>query len=122
MSSNGEDNGFDIFETMFTSLSPGAFTLVDTSGLTDFVTDSPINMPQPQEQLQNVTAMGDPRLTCSEFWEQVTNHPKFDDIDIDELCAEMRSKAKVCALSKSVKPPLRLRKMGAYHKLGNSSI
>jgi hypothetical protein len=125
ISTNGDDNGFDIFETMFSSMSPGAFNLVDTSGLTDFINDSPITMSHPQEQqeqllqLQNVTATGEPRLTCPEFWEQVTNHPKFDDIDMDELCAEMRSKAKVCALSKSVKFSITLAQNGELRQTWN---
>jgi hypothetical protein len=90
-----DDSGFDIFDTMFSSMSPGAFNLVDTTGLTDFITDSPITYPNPN------TATGEQGITCPELWDKVKNHPQFDDIDIDQLCAEMRSKAKVCALSKS---------------------
>jgi hypothetical protein len=97
----GDDSTFDIFDTMFSSMSPGAFNVVDPTGLTDFITDSPGSMPQQNQQL---TANGEPVLTCPELWEKVKNHPKFDDIDIDQLCAEMRSKAKVCVLSESVNP------------------
>jgi hypothetical protein len=100
ISSNGDEGNFDIFDTMFSSMSPGAFNLVDTTGLTDFITDSPIQMPQQDQQMQT----GEPGVTCPELWEKVKNHPQFDDIDIDQLCAEMRSKAKVCAFSKSVNP------------------
>jgi Transcription factor PAP1 len=100
-SSGGDDTGFDIFDTMFSSMSPGAFNLVDMSGLTEFITDSDISMQQnlPPPQLQQSMQRGE--VACPELWEKVKNHPNFDDIDIDQLCAEMRSKAKVCALSKS---------------------
>jgi hypothetical protein len=91
-----DDSGFDIFDTMFSSMSPGAFNLVDPTGLTDFITDSPITYPNPTTSTQ-----GEQGITCPELWDKVKNHPQFDDIDIDQLCAEMRSKAKVCALSKS---------------------
>ena len=97
----GDDSNFDIFDTMFSSMSPGAFNLVDTTGLTDFIIDSPINMPQQDQQL---TANGERVITCPELWEKVKNHPNFEDIDIDQLCAEMRSKAKVCVLSESAAP------------------
>ncbi|KAF9942884.1 DNA-binding transcription factor yap1, partial [Modicella reniformis] len=33
-------------------------------------------------------------LPCPQAWEQISKHPKFDDADIDQLCAEMKSKAK----------------------------
>jgi len=94
----GDDSTFDIFDTMFTS---DAFNLVNPTGLTDFITDSPITMPPQNQQL---TANGERAITCPELWEKVKNHPKFEEIDIDQLCAEMRSKAKVCVLSKSVTP------------------
>ena len=97
----GDDGTFDIFDTMFSSMSPGAFNLVDPTGLTDFITDSPINMPQQNQQL---TTNSEPAITCPELWEKVKNHPQFDDIDIDQLCAEMRSKAKVCVLSEFCNP------------------
>ena len=97
----GDDSPFDIFDTMFSSMTPGAFNLVDPTGLTDFITDSPITM---SPQNQQLTANGERPITCPELWEKVKNHPQFEDIDIDQLCAEMRSKAKVCVLSKSVTP------------------
>jgi hypothetical protein len=106
-SSGGDDSGFDIFDTMFSSMSPGAFNFVDMSGLTEFITDSDISMqqnlppPQQQQQQQGMQAVGGDQMACPELWEKVKNHPNFDDIDIDQLCAEMRSKAKVCVLSKS---------------------
>ncbi|KAG9061061.1 DNA-binding transcription factor yap1 [Linnemannia hyalina] len=33
-------------------------------------------------------------LPCPEVWEHIAKHPNFDDADIDDLCAEMKSKAK----------------------------
>ncbi|KAF9351513.1 DNA-binding transcription factor yap1 [Mortierella sp. AD094] len=33
-------------------------------------------------------------IPCPQAWEQIAKHPKFDDADIDELCAELKSKAK----------------------------
>lgn len=99
-STTGMDDSFDIFDTMFSSMSPGAFNLVDNTGLTEFITDSPIIT----EQSTNTTVTGEKGITCPELWEKVKNHPQFDDIDIDQLCSEMRNKAKVCVLSKSENP------------------
>jgi hypothetical protein len=80
-----DDSSFDIFDTMFSS--PGLTW--DTSGLTEFVTESSITP---------INTSSDPALTCPELWEKVKNHPQFDDLDIDQLCSEMRNKAKVCIL------------------------
>ncbi|KAK3822853.1 MAG: hypothetical protein J3Q66DRAFT_330276 [Benniella sp.] len=33
-------------------------------------------------------------IPCPQAWEKISKHPKFDDADIDVLCAEMKSKAK----------------------------
>ncbi|KAG0200172.1 DNA-binding transcription factor yap1 [Mortierella sp. NVP41] len=33
-------------------------------------------------------------LPCPEVWEHIAKHPNFDDADIDDLCAEMKAKAK----------------------------
>ncbi|KAF9578335.1 DNA-binding transcription factor yap1 [Lunasporangiospora selenospora] len=33
-------------------------------------------------------------IPCPQVWEHIAKHPKFDDADIDELCAELKSKAK----------------------------
>jgi len=67
--------------------------------------------PQQQQQQQQLTANGEEAITCPQLWEQVKNHPQFDDIDIDQLCAEMRSKAKVCAFSKSANLSIPLAQM-----------
>ena len=96
--STTDNDNFDIFDTMFSSMSPGAFNLVDTTGLTDFITDSPV------QQTQSTDPNNKTNITCPELWDQVKNHPNFDDIDIDTLCAEMKAKAKVCVLSKSSIP------------------
>ncbi|KAF9116660.1 DNA-binding transcription factor yap1 [Mortierella sp. AM989] len=33
-------------------------------------------------------------IPCPQAWEQIAKHPKFDDADIDDLCAELKAKAK----------------------------
>ncbi|GEQ70864.1 hypothetical protein JCM33374_g4544 [Metschnikowia sp. JCM 33374] len=33
-------------------------------------------------------------LKCSEIWDRITAHPRYTEIDIDGLCAELKSKAK----------------------------
>jgi hypothetical protein len=33
-------------------------------------------------------------IPCPEAWQHLAKHPKFDDVDIDELCVDMKSKAK----------------------------
>ncbi|KAF8954500.1 DNA-binding transcription factor yap1, partial [Entomortierella lignicola] len=33
-------------------------------------------------------------IPCPQAWEQIAKHPKFDDADMDLLCAELKSKAK----------------------------
>ncbi|KAF9970403.1 DNA-binding transcription factor yap1 [Actinomortierella ambigua] len=33
-------------------------------------------------------------IPCPQAWKQISKHPKFDDVEIDELCAELKSKAK----------------------------
>jgi len=94
-----DDNSFDIFDTMFPAMSPGPF-LMDNMDLTTFITDSPVS----SSSTPSIAATGEKGITCPELWEQVRNHPQFDEIDIDQLCAEMKNKAKVCALSKSRDP------------------
>ena len=93
-------------------MSPGAFNLVDMTGLTEFITDSPINMQQDlqqqAQQQQNLQGAGTENMPCPKLWEQVRNLPNFDEIDIDQLCAEMRNKAKVSLLSNSSSSDLRL--------------
>lgn len=33
-------------------------------------------------------------MTCTAVWDRISQHPKFGDLDIDGLCAELRTKAK----------------------------
>ncbi|VVT52082.1 uncharacterized protein SAPINGB_P003311 [Magnusiomyces paraingens] len=33
-------------------------------------------------------------MTCTAVWDRISSHPKFADLDIDGLCAELRTKAK----------------------------
>ncbi|KAF9168195.1 DNA-binding transcription factor yap1 [Actinomortierella ambigua] len=33
-------------------------------------------------------------IPCPQAWEQIAKHPKFDDVEIDDLCAELKAKAK----------------------------
>lgn len=33
-------------------------------------------------------------IPCPQAWEHIAKHPNFDDVDIDELCKELKSKAK----------------------------
>lgn len=33
-------------------------------------------------------------MKCSQIWERITTHPKFTDLDIDNLCDELKQKAK----------------------------
>ncbi|KAF9356911.1 DNA-binding transcription factor yap1 [Mortierella sp. AD094] len=37
---------------------------------------------------------GEKAIPCPQVWEHIAKHPNFDDADIDELCAELKSKAK----------------------------
>ncbi|KAF9980856.1 DNA-binding transcription factor yap1 [Mortierella antarctica] len=48
---------------------------------------------QAEPQLQALSE-GEKAIPCPQVWEQMAKHPKFDDADIDDLCAELKSKAK----------------------------
>ncbi|KAG0369148.1 hypothetical protein BC939DRAFT_499869 [Gamsiella multidivaricata] len=37
---------------------------------------------------------GEKAIPCPQAWEYIAKHPNFDDADIDELCAELKKKAK----------------------------
>ncbi|KAF9202911.1 DNA-binding transcription factor yap1 [Haplosporangium sp. Z 27] len=37
---------------------------------------------------------GEKAIPCPQVWQHIAKHPNFDDADIDELCAELKSKAK----------------------------
>lgn len=46
-----------------------------------------------EDEIPNNTASF---MSCSDAWDRISSHPKFNDIDIDGLCFELRAKAK-CA-------------------------
>lgn len=46
-----------------------------------------------QEEEEKVPA-SQALLTCTAVWDRISSHPKFGDLDIDGLCAELRTKAK----------------------------
>ncbi|KAF9274952.1 DNA-binding transcription factor yap1 [Mortierella alpina] len=48
---------------------------------------------QQKPELQALSE-GEKAIPCPQVWEQMARHPKFDDADIDDLCAELKSKAK----------------------------
>ncbi|KAK3824287.1 MAG: hypothetical protein J3R72DRAFT_458251 [Linnemannia gamsii] len=61
----------------------------------------PVLFPEPEEPKDGEVKHTLPPLTegeqtipCPQAWEQLAKHPNFDDADIDELCAELKSKAK----------------------------
>ncbi|KAK5780587.1 hypothetical protein RI543_001709 [Arxiozyma heterogenica] len=43
---------------------------------------------------QVVPSKDDKMLKCSEIWDRITTHPKYSELDIDGLCAELMAKAK----------------------------
>jgi AP-1-like transcription factor len=34
-------------------------------------------------------------LDCPKVWERIVTHPRFDEVDIEELCAELNSKVRI---------------------------
>ncbi|KAF9956908.1 DNA-binding transcription factor yap1 [Mortierella alpina] len=48
---------------------------------------------QSKPELQALSE-GEKAIPCPQVWEQMAKHPNFDDADIDDLCAELKSKAK----------------------------
>ena len=36
-------------------------------------------------------------LDCPKVWERIVSHPRFDEVDIEELCAELNSRIKIVA-------------------------
>lgn len=41
-----------------------------------------------------VPADNKPMMGCTALWDRISMHPKFEDLDIDGLCSELRTKAK----------------------------
>ncbi|KAF9953133.1 DNA-binding transcription factor yap1 [Mortierella alpina] len=52
-----------------------------------------LNESQQKPALQALSE-GEKAIPCPQVWEQMAKHPNFDDADIDDLCAELKSKAK----------------------------
>uniref|UniRef100_A0A060T6M0 ARAD1C21252p n=1 Tax=Blastobotrys adeninivorans TaxID=409370 RepID=A0A060T6M0_BLAAD len=46
------------------------------------------------EDADTVPAPSSKMMTCSAVWDRISAHPKFNDLDIDGLCSELRTKAK----------------------------
>lgn len=36
-------------------------------------------------------------LDCPKVWERIVSHPRFDEVDIEELCAELNARLKIVA-------------------------
>ncbi|KAF9111844.1 DNA-binding transcription factor yap1 [Mortierella sp. AM989] len=53
-----------------------------------------IEMTSDKEHLLPSLDIDEKAIPCPQAWEQIAKHPNFDDVDIDELCAELKSKAK----------------------------
>jgi len=34
---------------------------------------------------------------CPKVWERIVSHPRFDEVDLEELCAELNSRVKIVA-------------------------
>ncbi|KAG0200943.1 DNA-binding transcription factor yap1 [Mortierella sp. GBA30] len=51
---------------------------------------------KPAEDARGLQPLGENEkaIPCPQAWEQIAKHPNFDDADIDDLCAELKSKAK----------------------------
>lgn len=65
---------------------PQTTTRTTTSNAKEDLTTSILNELVPNKESR--------LLKCTEIWDRVTSHPRYSDIDIDGLCAELRAKAK----------------------------
>lgn len=54
---------------------------------------SPATVPEPEDE-ETVPASSNNLMSCTAVWDRISAHPKFGDLDIDGLCAELRTKAK----------------------------
>lgn len=51
--------------------------------------------PSIEEEDENLVVPSDGKFfTCSEIWDRITSNPKLSDIDLDNLCMELKTKAK----------------------------
>lgn len=54
---------------------------------------SPTTAPELDDE-ETVPASSNNLMSCTAVWDRISAHPKFGDLDIDGLCAELRTKAK----------------------------
>lgn len=55
----------------------------------DYNTSKLINPPVPKAE------DGHNFLDCPKVWERIVNHPRFDEVEIEALCAELNAKVKI---------------------------
>ncbi|GAV29680.1 hypothetical protein PMKS-003182 [Pichia membranifaciens] len=56
----------------------------NSEAITDLVTEENEEVPDTTQNL----------MQCSQIWERITTHPRFTDLDIENLCDELKTKAK----------------------------
>lgn len=66
----------------------------------NFINSNSKSNSQPSQQVElmkeetMVPAKKENMMTCTAVWDRISAHPKFNNLDIDGLCAELRTKAK----------------------------
>lgn len=79
---------------------PESFSLPDlTTESSIFDPLQPVKQEQEKQQAdsdlqETVPANSNKLMTCTAVWDRISAHPKFGELDIDGLCAELRTKAK----------------------------
>jgi AP-1-like factor len=79
---------------------PESFSLPDlTTEASIFDPLKPVKQEQSKQQAESelqetVPANSNKLMTCTAVWDRISAHPKFGELDIDGLCAELRTKAK----------------------------
>jgi hypothetical protein len=61
-------------------------------------------------QVDPMVLAGVKMVPCSEIWERLAQHPNFDEFDMDQLCEELKKKAK-CSGSGPVIPESELQEV-----------
>ncbi|CAN6674730.1 hypothetical protein TRVA0_062S00584 [Trichomonascus vanleenenianus] len=84
-----QTNEFSLFDPLENPLMGGG----SASSSPSSVVDSSMKASKNDED-EVVPAQSKPLMTCSAIWDRVSTHPKFNDLDIDGLCSELRAKAK----------------------------
>ena len=81
--------------SMFDPLDPLA-SISDPSFAKQPLPAAPISQPEEEgeEEEETVPASSTKLMTCTAVWDRISAHPKFSELDIDGLCAELRTKAK----------------------------